>query len=81
MNFCQTPEIIPEDLPLHIRKSSYQPADYREAMSQAERQIIIQALDIAGKNREEAAERLGISRATLFRLLKKHKLLNYPGKS
>lgn len=81
MNFCQNPEINPEDLPLHIRKSSYQPADYREAMLQAERQIIIQALDIAGKNREEAAGRLGISRATLFRLLKKHKLLNYPGKS
>jgi transcriptional regulator with PAS, ATPase and Fis domain len=80
MNFCQNPEINPEDLPLHIRKSSYQPADYREAMLQAERQIIIQALDIAGKNREEAAGRLGISRATLFRLLKKHKLLNYPGK-
>jgi transcriptional regulator of acetoin/glycerol metabolism len=33
-----------------------------------------------GKNREEAAQRLGISRATLFRLLKKHNLINYQGK-
>lgn len=80
MNFCQGPEITPEDLPLHIRKSACQPSDYREAMEQAERHIIMQTLDIVGKNREEAAERLGISRATLFRLLKKHNLLNYRGK-
>lgn len=81
MNFCQHPEITPEDLPLHIRKNASQPTDYREAMEQAERQIIVQTLDIVGKNREEAARRLGISRATLFRLLKKHNLFHYPGKS
>lgn len=80
MNFCQNQEIMPEDLPLHIRKGSYQSSDYHKAMAQAERQIIIQTLDIAGKNREEAAQRLGISRATLFRLLKKHNLINYQGK-
>lgn len=80
MNFCQNPEITPEDLPLHIRKSACQPSDYREAMDQAERQILVQTLDIVGKNREEAAERLGISRASLFRLLKKHNLLHYQGK-
>lgn len=80
MNFCQNPEINPEDLPLHIRKSAGQPFDYREAMDQAERRILVQTLDIVGKNREEAAERLGISRATLFRLLRKHNLLDYKGK-
>ncbi|HQA50754.1 MAG TPA: sigma 54-interacting transcriptional regulator, partial [Syntrophomonadaceae bacterium] len=80
MNFCHNPEITPEDLPLHIRKNSYEPANYQEAMLQAERQILIQTLNIVGKNREEAAQRLGISRATLFRLLKKHNLINYQGK-
>lgn len=80
MNFCQNPEITPEDLPLHIRKSACPPSDYREAMDQAERQILVQTLDIVGKNREEAAKRLGISRASLFRLLKKHNLLHYQGK-
>ncbi|MGI5886507.1 MAG: sigma-54 interaction domain-containing protein [Syntrophomonadaceae bacterium] len=80
MNFCHNPEITPEDLPLHIRKNSYQPANYQEAMLQAERQILIQTLNIVGKNRDEAAQRLGISRATLFRLLKKHNLINYQGK-
>lgn len=80
MNFCQNSEIIPEDLPLHIRKNSYQAANYHEALLQAERQIIVQTLDLVGRNREEAAQRLGISRATLFRLLKKHNLIHYQGK-
>ncbi|NLB54123.1 MAG: sigma 54-interacting transcriptional regulator [Syntrophomonadaceae bacterium] len=80
MNFCQNPEITPEDLPLHIRKSSYQTTNYHEALLQAERRIILQTLDVVGKNREDAAQRLGISRATLFRLLKKHNLIHYQGK-
>jgi len=80
MNFCQSSEITPEDLPLYIRKNACPPSDYREAMEQAERQIIMQTLDIVGTNREEAARRLGISRATLFRLLKKHNLIHYQGK-
>lgn len=80
MNFCQNPEIAPEDLPLHIRKNACPPANYREAMERFERQVLVQTLDLVGKDREEAAKRLGISRATLFRLLKKHNLTHYEGK-
>jgi len=45
-------------------------------VEEAERQLIVQALKETGGNRTRAAEKIGISRRTLHRKLKKYELEN-----
>jgi two-component system NtrC family response regulator/two-component system response regulator HydG/two-component system response regulator AtoC len=50
----------------------------QESVKLYERQAIINALDKTGGKKQEAADMLGISRETLWRKLKEHKLEQYP---
>jgi transcriptional regulator of acetoin/glycerol metabolism len=62
------------------------PADYSGAarsrrqtgLERAEREALIMALRAAGWDREAAARDLGISRATIYRKLKRHKIISPP---
>jgi two-component system, NtrC family, response regulator AtoC len=74
---CDGDEVLPEHLPLHEMQpgASASPlaaapaADLQAAVSQTERQAILEALDACGGNQTRAAERLGVSRSTLVRRL------------
>jgi transcriptional regulator with PAS, ATPase and Fis domain len=61
MNFCQNPVIVPDDLPC-IRKKQQPLPEYKTAMHNAERELIMQTLLASGNNRLKNASRLGISR-------------------
>jgi DNA-binding NtrC family response regulator len=71
--------ITPECLPPAI--GSYRPAKaqelslYDEHMNQTERELVAKALALCGNNKAETARRLGINRTTLWRILKKHRLV------
>ena len=79
MNFCQSSYIMPHDLPLflhrQITRTRESLLDLQTALERTEKNTILQALDIDAGNREQAAASLGISRTTLYRLMKKHGLL------
>lgn len=87
MNLCDRETIMPEHLPVIIRdyvdkkageKSRPAPEKRPEAGSlgsaarEAEKKAIEEALRLAGQNRREAAERLGISPVTLWRRMKQY---------
>jgi len=80
MNFCQSSIIDIEDLPFFLR--SYPPSSKVEkssllqaSMDDAEKNQLIAALTECNGNRTNTADKLGISRTTLYRLMKKHKLI------
>lgn len=79
MNFCQGPYIMPGDLPLFFHQQVNHQQDsmlnLQATLARVEKQTIVQALNATGNNREQAASQLGISRTTLYRLMKKHELL------
>jgi DNA-binding NtrC family response regulator len=80
---CRGESVEPRDLPAGIRDPAPSPAPSiavpaespaeavpgRMTMKEAEKQLIIHALQQAGGNRTAAAARLGISRRTLHRKL------------
>jgi len=68
--------IRPEDLPEVVRRKRV-PAvpEGRGLLEEGERQALLAALERAGWNRGEAARLLGISRATLWRKMRKHGLI------
>ena len=78
MNFCHSNTIEPEDLPPYIRQKGkhYQPKgfDLNERLEEAQKEAVMKALKAAGGKRKEAASMLGISRTTLFRLMKRYGL-------
>ncbi|HNX28653.1 MAG TPA: sigma 54-interacting transcriptional regulator [Syntrophomonadaceae bacterium] len=80
MNFCQSSYIMPHDLPLFFHQQVSQlhesQLNLQAALDRIEKQTIIQALNAAGNNRGQASSHLGISRTTLYRLMKKHGLLD-----
>ncbi|MBI4640136.1 MAG: sigma-54-dependent Fis family transcriptional regulator [Candidatus Tectomicrobia bacterium] len=75
--------ITPEELPLHIQ--SLLPEEREEetkptlksgfTIKEAERELILKVLEETASNRTQAAEILGISRATLYNKLKEYGLL------
>ncbi len=80
---CQGTELTEKDLPVHIRDAvfaSSSPApDVQESFSSfpgilaaAERQIIADALQTCGGNVEQAGAMLGMSKATVYRRMKKY---------
>jgi len=80
MNFCQGSMIDIEDLPFFMR--SYQPQGKNERTSSlqtsiddAEKTQLVAALMECNGNRTNTANKLGISRTTLYRLMKKHHLI------
>lgn len=48
---------------------------YNEMMDRTERELVTKTLALCGNNKAEAARRLGINRTTLWRILKKQRLL------
>ena len=72
------------DLPEHLRQDQFETrlgvnrlegnSDLKSALANPERQIIIDALEQNGWNRQETAKLLGINRTTLYKKMKKYKI-------
>ncbi|MFZ4575478.1 MAG: sigma-54-dependent transcriptional regulator [Phycisphaerales bacterium] len=86
---ASTPTIGVDDLPTHLTQPMARPApstpppDTRwvplpleEAMLEPERLIIVRTLDANGWNRQKTAAQLAINRATLYKKMKAHGLLD-----
>jgi two-component system response regulator AtoC len=80
--FCRKDQISLKDLPAEVRgglvgasgSRSLSLADRQMTVQEAEKQLIIQALQDSNGNRTEAAQKLGMSRRTLHRKLHKYQL-------
>ncbi|MGH9521752.1 MAG: sigma-54 interaction domain-containing protein [Terriglobales bacterium] len=66
------PEIIPQDLPTHVRESS--PAERKMSLEDLERAYIAEVLDYTRGKKTQAAQILGISRKTLLEKRKRYGL-------
>lgn len=58
-----------------VKKQHDCPKDYRAALVDTEKQVIIEALALASGNKALAARKLGLSRSTLYEKLRKHGLV------
>lgn len=78
--FCRKDQVALKDLPPEVRGGFAQGpkpltvADRQMTVQEAEKQLIIQALQDSNGNRTEAAQKLGMSRRTLHRKLHKYQL-------
>jgi DNA-binding NtrC family response regulator len=72
--------IRPEDLPESLRRDHVEldgiggrlsGGNLKSALTHPERQIILEALEVNGWNRQETARLLGINRTTLYKKMKK----------
>jgi two-component system NtrC family response regulator len=70
----ETSLILPIDLELDISKVKKLPLNLREVREHAERETISRAINYTDGNISDAAELLGVSRPTLYDLMKKYKL-------
>lgn len=76
---CRTERIMPIDLPDSIHKqldTSNMPVHFggnslKTALANPERQILVEALEANGWNRQETAKMLGVNRTTLYKKMKK----------
>jgi DNA-binding NtrC family response regulator len=73
------PLLLPEDLGQERRAMRRYVRTLEEARATAEKAAILNAFENAGSNITHAAEYLGISRGTLYRLMEKY-AINWPGK-
>jgi two-component system NtrC family response regulator len=69
-------EISPEDLELEDVEVQEMPYDLREVRELSEHRAISRALHHSDRNLSRAAELLGITRPTLYNLMRKHKIAN-----
>ena len=69
--------ITPQDLGLEKRKTGRNNASLTDVRHNAEKQVIMDALDNANHNVSEASRILGISRVTLYRLMDKYQLTRH----
>jgi transcriptional regulator with PAS, ATPase and Fis domain len=67
---CRGKVLEPDDLPPEVNETRFLVATRPEPDAGSEKQRILDALRESGGRREEAAKRLGISRATLYRRMK-----------
>ena len=78
ISFANTPEILPSDLPSHLRQSPAKPRAttqrLREALLAFEKETLSAALIESGGNISRAASALGIYRQHLQRKIKEHKI-------
>lgn len=78
-NVAEGESVRSEYLPRYIRQAheALPPGaqSYRAEMDKVEREILVHALRECGGNKTAAANRLGLNRTTLWRMLKKHGLL------
>lgn len=66
-----------KELPLYLQRQAgkmkeYEPHQLQQILDEAEKKAVIEALKAVGGNKAKAAQRLGISRAWLYRLMGKH---------
>jgi DNA-binding NtrC family response regulator len=74
------PLLMPEDLGLERRSMRRNVRTLDEARATAEKAAILNAIENVSSNITQAANYLGISRGTLYRLMEKY-AVNWPGKS
>ncbi|MGR2738576.1 sigma 54-interacting transcriptional regulator [Billgrantia sp. Q4P2] len=74
MVMCEQRLIKPSDLGLERRTSSRNVVTLEEARNCAEREALLRALGRNKQKVKKAAEELGVSRVTLYRLIEKHGL-------
>jgi DNA-binding NtrC family response regulator len=65
--------ILPEDLPPDMLEGSIVKAPYLQQVNAAKREIILRAVREAGDDVALAADRLGLARASLYKLIEKFK--------
>ncbi|WP_156896602.1 sigma-54 interaction domain-containing protein [Desulfovirgula thermocuniculi] len=82
INLCEGEVLDAEDFPVLLKRLHFKQArgsfpgrTFAEAMAEAEKNILLQALSLAQNNKQEAARMLKIHRSVLYRKLKKHRLL------
>lgn len=79
MNFCRLPSLGIEALPFFLRQNrSHTHAlgcNLKTSLLDAEKDRIKTALRSSSGNRQQAAALLGVSRTTLYRLMKKHHII------
>lgn len=79
MNFCRLPTLGVDALPFFLRqrRTSNQLNEYslKTGLLAAEQERLHSALKNSRGNRQQAADTLGVSRTTLYRLMKKHHLI------
>ena len=71
---AETKQITAQDLELAVEDEAPASYDLREARDQAERQAVLRAMGHVGGKIAQAAELLGVSRPTLYDLIKKFNL-------
>lgn len=71
---CEGEIVSPEDLLLTKQKTIETPANNSGTIEQMERSMIQNALNESGENLSEVAQRLGITRQTLYNKIKKYQL-------
>jgi len=77
---CREKEILVQHLPKLIKysdQSSYKQTveSLSEPIKRTERGVLLKVLEDVNQNRQKAAQKLGLSKATLWRKMKKHGLL------
>ena len=77
---CREKEILVQHLPKLIKysdQSSYKQTieSLSEPIKRTEREVLLKVLEDVNQSRQKAAQKLGLSKATLWRKMKKHGLL------
>lgn len=79
MNFCRQPSLSVEALPFFLRQNRSDShsvgCNLKTSLLDAEKERIKSALRSSSGNRQQAAALLGVSRTTLYRLMKKHHII------
>lgn len=79
MNFCRSSELGPENLAFFSKtgESSWgqDHASLKDAIGNSEKAQVVAVLKTNNGDRQASADALGVSRTTLYRLMKKHDLL------
>ncbi|HRH80301.1 MAG TPA: sigma 54-interacting transcriptional regulator [Thiobacillaceae bacterium] len=73
--------ITPEDIGLKRGVSLHDIPSLEAVRSEAERKVIVATLDFTAQNVSEASRILGVTRATLYRLIAKHRIVINGGQS
>ncbi|HEB95859.1 MAG TPA: PEP-CTERM-box response regulator transcription factor [Sedimenticola thiotaurini] len=68
------PQVTEQDLELETQETEQEPFNLREVREQAEYRAVLRALSFSENNVSHTAEMLGITRPTLYNLLKKYNI-------
>ena len=77
---CRGEEIVIQHLPKQIKdagkpESGQLIQSLKIPLQNTEREVLLKVLEEVGQNRKKAAQKLGVSKATLWRKMKKHHIL------